>query len=1119
MREIRDGLTHLLRGVHMGKRWRRSEWKPSKVLSRNPVSRGGGSEVKEISLADAGALASGDLQFDSEWRRATIKRICGIDIQTRTTDQWYLLGCALAYEGFILDDEELRNEAIEALEETVQRGEVELATARENRSPVSAGYKELPDALMMLALLYNFCGLPTQGIRYARRAVELRPESAESWRFLANTLMQQKKSAEAIECLRRALECSDAGEPEKVLLEQWEQESSESAGGLHLLFGMPPELQVDRPLEAQRDKAIYLLYCMRHCIRILPQNPEFLFSAAHLAYHLQRLDEAQRYAGQLTGQHSNHADAWLLLGLIAGKLGNESEALHAYSRVLELRPTDEIAGVNRAKIYLDNAQFLEARIQLLELMKINPANPDTLALYANVVAEYDKDYELCVEYHLRARSAGQMKPVAVYCRMMAFFQAGRADLFNREWSTAESLIKNAAATSEIPEYSTSVLLIAQMFLNSGPRNFIDGLVTVEDALKAEDIRQFMTPAIARIWLQKSWSRQDSLKSLTANERNEVYYVFADTATKAGVPDLAIAAWETLIQLKAADFSPVANLALTLRQLNRRDEALRLLERHIDSEPAIREILPSFLAVSGRRQEALEMIRASIPEDCGSKSSLLMGIEFAVLCQDFSLADKWLKQATARFGGSSEIALAAAFRHLRSGYPLRGIEVLEEFLGFRVRDVSVVSQIPESCHPQKSPVVWLAAALIASSIKHSELPEKLFNLLRSIGQLTPDWYVLAAERRRTKESPDVAVEMLAPFPKFPHVVASRAMIAAAMEQFDHAEELAQMLLTRPQEATKYFHPHGSPLALAYLTLSWCAEAAGLHDLAYTRILEAINLDCYCVAAHVQRIELLKLTSPPEDIIDALAEGLCCLPGNAVLISQLISVHLQRNDVDQAEMVLEQHREAMVAQGCMADSSFLSELVLRKKLATLQTQQRAEMPLPWTASLSPLSRDWLRSAQLAFRWRDELALSIVFYLAKVLERELVERIVGPFRQSLDDRLLFDDDRDLREFIQCWQRKHPPGLGAMARALRLAAQPPSRVESELFRSWRRFLKALPEPICSGVRSRRFLDELEAASKLRNMVSHIAGASDSELKRLEAAVLEDDRPGVLLRALGIGV
>lgn len=66
-----------------------------------------------------------------------------------------------------------------------------------------------PDDLMTMELLAGFCtrdGLIDEGLEWDRRIVQLDPENAVSHYNLACSLALKKRSEEAIDCLRMALE-------------------------------------------------------------------------------------------------------------------------------------------------------------------------------------------------------------------------------------------------------------------------------------------------------------------------------------------------------------------------------------------------------------------------------------------------------------------------------------------------------------------------------------------------------------------------------------------------------------------------------------------------------------------------------------------------------------------------------------------------------------------------------------------------------------------------------------------------------------------------------------------------------------------------------------------------
>lgn len=1100
----------------MGKRWRASR-RASNGVNGGHAGRQGNDNVRPTEGPEHHPTEiSVQLRRDGTWRRATIKRIRSMTTSRRRPFDFYLLGMALAYEGCIHNDESLRNEGLEALEESITLAETQqvrsAGTARD-----LAGLAVQADAMMQLALLYNFSGLPSKGIHFARRATELFPKCSATWRYLANTLMQQGRNDEAIECLRTAIRCEDSSEADRRLLARFESSPEKGHGGCFLPFGMPEKLNQELDPSMQRDEMLYHLFCHRQFVRLYPEDSTIVENSCHLALRLGLFEEARRYAALLTGLQPDNADGWLLLGVVATNMGNITDAERAYRQVLTLRPDDEIAGVNLAKIHFDADAFLPGRIRVLQVLKVNPNNPDALSMYGNSLANYEQDYELSVEYHLRAKAAGQKQPAAIFSRLMALFQAGKVDLFVADRAESDGSLIVAAASDTIPKSTLELLRRADGLLRHRPATFKEGLSTVLYHIHSASVREFMTPAVAAIWLRHSWNLRHDLDTMTIEEQADGYEDFAYAAADAELPQLAIPALEKLCSMRAAQVYPVTQLALRLAELNQYEDGLKLLRKNIDFDPSVREALPYFLRAVGRHRDAFELLKTQIEGGTAAKSQIISGVEAAFACQEFDQADRWLCLASERFGNSDEIAEMQATRYIRSGNPQLAIKGIERHLSIDCSPHARLKVIPSESNPRDRPAIWLSLGFAAFAVHGETLVLDLFRILKSENASSPDWAVLQSIFSCNFTDSETILEELAPMLGLPHVIASRALLTVSLGRIDEARSLANSLLLKPEKTRIYRHPSGNPLALAYLVLSYCAGAEERYEEAFVHVENAIRIDCFCVGAHLHRVELLKSASRDTDAVDAMTDALRYLPGNADVLGQLIPEYLQRNDLDKATELLDRHRPLLVSQGGTEQSWFFDKLVTDAKLKSLAITPPTETLQSWTTTMSTSSQEWLRSAQLAIRWRDQLGISITIYLVKIIERELVDRIVEPFRQSLAPHLLTGEIRDLSEFVTSWERRHPPGLGAMARALRTAAKPVNAFECKLFQAWRKFLNALPEPIRSGIRGRKFLDELEAAARLRNSVAHIGGAPEREMHRLQLAVVDQGRPGILLQGLGI--
>lgn len=151
------------------------------------------------------------------------------------------------------------------------------------------------------------------------RAGELLPENVETWRLLAETLLELDRADEARRALARAQELEQAAHEAEVA-------AAERARGVEeRLARSAVEHQAGRPEEA--------LAALRQAIEIDPQALQPRLLEVRLLAGLERTAEAAGRADELVGRAPDHPDARHLRGMVrlaAGDaLGAEADLRHA----------------------------------------------------------------------------------------------------------------------------------------------------------------------------------------------------------------------------------------------------------------------------------------------------------------------------------------------------------------------------------------------------------------------------------------------------------------------------------------------------------------------------------------------------------------------------------------------------------------------------------------------------------------------------------------------------------------------------------------------------------------------------------------------------------------------
>lgn len=94
-------------------------------------------------------------------------------------------------------------------------------------------------------------------------------------------------------------------------------------------------------------------------------------------FHAKRLEEAKALYVQICMVDKSDADAWLMLGVVNGKLGNHVEAAECFTRVLAIHPRNAEAQSNLGIALREQGRLEEAVASFREALRIQPDRHDT----------------------------------------------------------------------------------------------------------------------------------------------------------------------------------------------------------------------------------------------------------------------------------------------------------------------------------------------------------------------------------------------------------------------------------------------------------------------------------------------------------------------------------------------------------------------------------------------------------------------------------------------------------------------------------------------------------------------------------------------------------------------
>lgn len=343
---------------------------------------------------------------------------------------------------------------------------------------------EHPDVLNLLGLIAQAKGVHNQAVELFYRAIKKAPKHAPFYFNLGISLSALGKNIEALDNLQKAAEF------EENVKEIYNQQGLI----LHTLHRIPEAqqaflkaIQTDNDyseaktnlamtyFETDQDKAIKFLK------DISDQYPEEILCRYHLStlyFDRGEIEKSKEYA--LAAQQLNPAsdDVSLILGLIAQKENNLTEAKAYFQTAVEQNPRNIAALLNLANIETNENNFEQAEKRYKKALDLNPDSLDAHINYANMLYQQQRLSEALEEYRaaviLNPHSAETSNNIGIILKDLGefedalglFFNAYNLDADKIEYSVniMETLILLYRRDKE------TALLIAENWLKHSPQN-------------------------------------------------------------------------------------------------------------------------------------------------------------------------------------------------------------------------------------------------------------------------------------------------------------------------------------------------------------------------------------------------------------------------------------------------------------------------------------------------------------------------------------------------------------------------------------------------------------------------------------------------------------------------
>ena len=326
-------------------------------------------------------------------------------------------------------------------------------------------------ALLAEAKAYQEKGDVKSALIQLKNAVAKSPEDANARLQLGTLYLETGDVLSADKELRRA--ASLGGNPEQVLplLAQALQSQGKHKESLAELT--PEKVGKSAPLLALRGNALLATQqpdaarqAYEQALAVQPDNGAALIGMARHALIGGNRGDAERYTLEALQKDPKNPDVWTFRAAMLRAAGQNDEALSAYAKVAELRPSDVSAHVEQAYIHINQGKFDQAKADIEAARKQSPGALQTV--YAQALLDYSQGK------HTQARDSLQKVLKAAPEHMPSVLLAGAVELNLGGLEQAEMNLRKYLQSNPDSLYARK--LLAQTLLkNAQPREAVDVL--------------------------------------------------------------------------------------------------------------------------------------------------------------------------------------------------------------------------------------------------------------------------------------------------------------------------------------------------------------------------------------------------------------------------------------------------------------------------------------------------------------------------------------------------------------------------------------------------------------------------------------------------------------------
>jgi len=1082
---------------------------------------------------------------------------------TRTSDDWWMLGEYKILDGILDENESLINEGTQAL----MRG-------ADHESPSVA-------CMADLAWVQIWKNLDSFALPYLEKAVQLVPDSRDIWLLKGIAHIGLGQRSEAATSLEKAVSSHVSQKLEADLLNSVnEGKALDELRASHVFNKIDP-FDPRNIYQYQKKESIkWEIFQLKECLKNNPSNSFGLIALAHCRYLLEEFDQAYSLYNEalsLELDPSSAADCYCALGLISrksrSKNSDDAEEVSFYEEALNVHPDHLLSLVNLAGCLQGQNKYDEARILHERIFRhdLEDSYHYHIALgnFGNYVGVVEKDFAREAELQLEAIKYcpdGENNALVLHKlnAIRSLLTSNQIQLAKELWSKWKSQVGHPKQFDINREAISSIEMLLEIFVNRRWVHPVCDLGHIEMLTKHGATNAELRPVIERCWLKRDQLLNQnllnrsvlhifgennadeifdlsSLKNLTGDElekqkdlcRGGFFEDIGLIASNAGMHQYALDIWEAGSKLSIEEeYGTVfftQNMVTELKNLDRNKDALTLAEA-MPKPNGLRgwTILGNARMGNGLYKAAIDAYKSALVSDSKFLLPYSNAIECAYQSKEPSDLDDFREHLESDWIEDTQAQLILADLYLLQGSPSKSRAIYSKLLEagdgiLNPEELYEKFSDPTDLTIRSSPSLSYhrryATALLRSA-SYLELEKLIIAVSGWPKWMDGDWRVLYAESLRRRGLFNGSIESLDGMDDPPpHLTRSLCFI----EQNDYKNATVHLNhALNNSNLGQYNHPEGSPDSVAHAIQSWLANEELDFEKAARLGRESVVLDPGCALARLVVAHAQASQGDVDGAITDLIEGMHRIPGQPRLVEQALKHLVELERYDQADEILSKQRPLLIEHNAEQLGFELGEfLALARQQALSEVDPKkayTQMKLdwPWVEQLDERSQHWLHAA-FVFKNQDQLFLSaLAVYLGKLCEHLLNKNIMAPFKSIVDANSVQLSERfsDVSKYLA---GDFPPSINGVVRLLQAAAKEATDTDEQLVTEFRKFLLSYDEETHQLLTDKKFIRRLNRFGHLRNEAAHAGEPDYEKFNQRISVVLEDWKPGPLLNAFGI--